>query len=166
MSLETAYWEVTTSSPEETSHLGNTLGQVLTVGAFVGLSGPLGAGKTHFVRGVAVGAQVPVSEVASPTFAIVYTYEGRLTLHHADFYRLENEDELFATGFYELLNDTASASLVEWLERVPSARPKDALLLSLLVEGDTKRRLIAQATGEKSKTLLAQWQKKFLPDSR
>ena len=57
-------------------------------GEVVLLSGELGAGKTAFVRGLARGLGADPDEVASPTFVLLTAYAGRLTLHHADLYRL------------------------------------------------------------------------------
>ena len=82
---------VTTTSTDETFSLGERLGRVLEPHDFVGLDGQLGAGKTLFSRGVASGAGVPLEDVSSPTYSIVQTYSGRLTLHHADLYRLATE---------------------------------------------------------------------------
>ncbi len=90
-------------SAEDTLALDAKLGKLLQPGDFVGLIGDLGAGKTQLVRGVAAGANVPTAQVASPTFAIVYPYVGRLPIYHADFYRLESYDELYATGFTDLV---------------------------------------------------------------
>ena len=98
-------------SPEETHRLGVKLGQLLQPGDFVGLIGDLGAGKTHLVRGVAEGAGVAHSEVASPTFAIVYPYDGRIPLYHADLYRLADYEELYATGFMDLSFNSMAQSL-------------------------------------------------------
>jgi tRNA threonylcarbamoyladenosine biosynthesis protein TsaE len=109
------------SSPERTFALGAGLGKVIEQGDFVGLMGELGAGKTQFVRGVAAGAAVPSAQVASPSFAIVYPYQGRITVHHADLFRVADYDELYATGFTELASGEG-AMLVEWLERVPRPR--------------------------------------------
>src|SRR5690348_12674735 len=109
---------VESTSAEETFALGERLGALLRPGDFVGLMGELGAGKTQLVRGIAHGAGVNPREVASPTFAIVYPYRGRLPLYHADLYRLQDYDELYATGFLDLV-DAGGATLVEWLDRIP-----------------------------------------------
>ncbi|HEX4621756.1 MAG TPA: tRNA (adenosine(37)-N6)-threonylcarbamoyltransferase complex ATPase subunit type 1 TsaE [Myxococcaceae bacterium] len=143
-------------SPAKTRRLGAALGRVLRPGDFVGLVGDLGAGKTEFVRGVAAGAGVPVDEVASPTFAIVYPYRGRIPLHHADLYRLSDEDELYATGLSDLMGGE-SALLVEWIDRIWSAAPKDRLEVRLTVRGAHARRLDASATGSSSRALLDAW---------
>ncbi|MFZ5469401.1 MAG: tRNA (adenosine(37)-N6)-threonylcarbamoyltransferase complex ATPase subunit type 1 TsaE [Myxococcota bacterium] len=144
------------SSAEETAELGRALGRLLAPGDFIGLVGELGAGKTQFVRGVADGAGVAKSEVASPSFAIVYPYRGRLPLYHADLYRVADEDELYATGFFDLLGVEA-ALLVEWLDRVPAAAPPELLLVRIEVEGENKRRLVAQAFGDRPRALLESW---------
>lgn len=156
MTSQTVSADFVTHSPDETFLLGQALGKSLRPGVFIGLRGPLGAGKTHFVRGVAEGAGVPTQEVASPTFAILYTYEGRLTLHHADLYRLENADELFATGFFEVL-DGQSVALVEWADKIPGACPEEALWVSLTPLENDARRVQATATGSLPVSVLAEW---------
>lgn len=147
---------IESDSPERTYALGEALGRVLAPGHFVGLVGDLGAGKTQFVRGVAAGANVPASEVASPTFAIVYPYRGRVALHHADFYRLADRDELYATGFFDLL--PGGAMLVEWLDKIPEAAPADFLLVQFEVVDDERRRITARATGDVHAALLRAWE--------
>jgi len=148
--------ELVSRSPEETRALGAALGRVLREGDFVGLVGELGAGKTAFIRGVAEGAGVPAGEVSSPSFAIVQPYRGRLLLHHADLYRLADEDELYATGFYDLL--AQGATLVEWLDRIPRAAPEDHLRLGFTVLEDESRRIAAEAFGgPRHADLLQRW---------
>lgn len=147
----------TSESPEQTRALGEILGELLEAGDFVGLIGELGAGKTELARGVAEGAGVPADEVASPTFAIVYTYQGRLPIHHADLYRLADEDELYATGFFDLFGGDG-AVLVEWLDRIPSAAPEhERLILTLTEEAEDRRRIDASAKGGRHLGLLERW---------
>ncbi|MBN9685754.1 MULTISPECIES: tRNA (adenosine(37)-N6)-threonylcarbamoyltransferase complex ATPase subunit type 1 TsaE [unclassified Corallococcus] len=143
-------------SPEETHRLGVKLGQLLQPGDFVGLIGDLGAGKTHLVRGVAAGAGVAESEVASPTFAIVYPYAGRIPLYHADLYRLTDYDELYATGFLDLVGGD-HAMLVEWLDRIPQAAPRDFLRVTLRHAGEDARSLDVEAFGARPAALLEAW---------
>ena len=146
---------VVTRSADETRALGVKLGALLRAGDFVALWGELGAGKTQLARGVAEGAGVDPGAVSSPTFSIVQSYPGtHATLHHSDFYRLKGEDELFATGFYDL----EGAFLVEWIDLVPSALPADASLRVTLevVDADT-RRVVATARGERHEALLRAW---------
>lgn len=122
--------ERTTRSARATFELGVLLGRALGPGDVVALVGELGAGKTQLVRGICEGAEVPEHEVASPTFAIVASYGGRLPVHHADLYRLSGEDELEATGFLELLGGDG-AVLVEWADRIPGALPGERLEVTL-----------------------------------
>jgi tRNA threonylcarbamoyladenosine biosynthesis protein TsaE len=119
----------TTRTPRATYALGVRLGGLLAPGDVVALVGDLGAGKTQLVRGICKGAGVPDSEVASPSFAIVATYHGQIPIHHADLYRLADEDELYATGFADLIGE--GALLIEWADRIPSALPRDRLEIRL-----------------------------------
>jgi tRNA threonylcarbamoyladenosine biosynthesis protein TsaE len=117
-------------SARRTFELGLRLGRALAPGDVVALVGDLGAGKTQLVRGACEGAGVPQREVASPSFAIVATYHGRIPVHHADLYRLADEDELHATGFFDLLGG-AGAVLIEWADRIPGAVPPERLEIRL-----------------------------------
>ncbi|MFT3915902.1 MAG: tRNA (adenosine(37)-N6)-threonylcarbamoyltransferase complex ATPase subunit type 1 TsaE [Anaeromyxobacteraceae bacterium] len=119
-----------TRSAAATRALGERLGKLLRPGDAVALLGDLGAGKTQLVRGICRGAGVPDDEVSSPTFAIVATYRGRLPVFHADLYRIADEDELFATGFGDLVGGEG-ALLVEWADRIPGALPEERLTLRL-----------------------------------
>lgn len=152
--------QLSTHSPEETWELGVRLGRVLEPGDFVGLIGDLGAGKTHFVRGVADGAEVDRSQVASPTFAIVYPYEGgRIPLYHADLYRLADYDDLYGTGFLDLVG-TDAALLVEWLDNVPEAAPPQRLVIRIAHPdraGADERVFVVEAYGARPAALLNAW---------
>ncbi|MGQ0506852.1 MAG: tRNA (adenosine(37)-N6)-threonylcarbamoyltransferase complex ATPase subunit type 1 TsaE [Myxococcaceae bacterium] len=145
-----------TFSAEETHVLGEKLGRLLQPGDFVGLMGELGAGKTQFARGVASGAQVPKEQVASPTFAIIYPYDGRIRLYHADLYRLGDADELYATGFYDLVGSDG-ALLVEWVDRIAHACPEEHLRIELSTIDDNRRRFRIRAVGPRPVTLLEAW---------
>ena len=146
--------ETISRSAEETRALGLTLGALLQTGDFVALAGELGAGKTQLARGIAEGAGVPPADVSSPTFAIVQSYRGtRVTLHHSDFYRLRGEDELFATGFYDL----EGTMLIEWIDRVPAAVPAELLRVELEVIDPDTRRIRGIARGARHAQLLEAW---------
>ena len=145
-----------TSSADETFSLGVRLGTVLESGDFVGLVGQLGAGKTLFSRGVARGAGVRDDEVSSPTYSIVQSYAGRLALHHVDLYRLSSEADLYATGYFDLV-DAAGAMLVEWVDHVPNAAPEDSLRVVLQVSGLDARALSIHASGPRAQALLQRW---------
>ncbi len=132
----------TSRSARATFEAGARLGRLLAPGDVVALVGDLGAGKTQLVRGACEGAGVPREEVASPSFAIVASYHGRLPVHHADLYRIGDADELYGTGFQDLVGD--GALLVEWADRVPGALPAERLEVRLAHdEADEGRRRIA-----------------------
>jgi tRNA threonylcarbamoyladenosine biosynthesis protein TsaE len=133
------------NGPAETHAFGQRLGRLLRPGDFVGLSGPLGSGKTALVRGIAEGMGIELGQVTSPTFAIINTYAGgRLLLHHADLYRVESLDELYATGFFDL---GEGCLVVEWPERIPHAAPNDFLEIRLESTGGDQRRLLLEPHG-------------------
>jgi tRNA threonylcarbamoyladenosine biosynthesis protein TsaE len=140
------------NGPADTHALGQRLGRLLQAGDFLGLSGPLGSGKTALVRGIAEGLGIDLGQVSSPTFAIINTYVGgRLPLHHADLYRVESLDELYATGFFDL---GEGCLVVEWFERIPHAAPDDFLELRLDPAGGDRRHLHLLPHGQRAKEIV------------
>jgi tRNA threonylcarbamoyladenosine biosynthesis protein TsaE len=124
----------TTRTEAETTALGRTVGLRLGLGAgaVVLLDGPLGAGKTAFVRGLADALGADPSAVTSPTFALVQSYEGRLILQHVDLYRL-SPPEVDELGLDEMAEGAVLA--VEWPDRWRDA-PADAVQVHLrVIEG-------------------------------
>lgn len=109
---------------DATRQAGIELGERLHAGAFVALDGDLGAGKTVFVQGLALGLGVPAEvRVNSPTYAYVNEYrQGRLPLIHMDLYRVDSIDDLEAIGYRELY-ESDGVCAVEWASRVPEALP-------------------------------------------
>jgi tRNA threonylcarbamoyladenosine biosynthesis protein TsaE len=129
--------EHVTHSEAETAALGRDFGRTLPPGAVVLLQGPLGAGKTAFVRGIAEGLGCDPDDVSSPTFTIVQEYGGRVTVRHVDLYRL-TPVEVDDLGLEDFLHDGVVA--VEWPERWPHA-PADAVTVRLEPVGDTERKI-------------------------
>ena len=109
-------------SPAETIALARTLAATLRRGDVLALSGDLGAGKTHFVKGLAAGLGTAAS-VTSPTFTLLHEYPGgRLPLYHFDFYRLDDADEALGIGLDEYL-DGDGVCVIEWAEKFPALLP-------------------------------------------
>jgi tRNA threonylcarbamoyladenosine biosynthesis protein TsaE len=136
----------TTHSEAETAAVGRALAAALQAGDVVLLAGDLGAGKTAFVRGLASGLGVDPFEVSSPTFTIVHEYRGgRLTLYHADLYRLERtatED----VGLEEMgVADGVLA--IEWPDRLTHALPRTTAVDLAIVDETTRRITIRQSSG-------------------
>jgi len=148
---------------ETTHRAARALGAAVSArpghGLVLALSGPLGAGKTLFVKGLAAGLGLDPDLVSSPTFVIVNEYRADAAcLVHADLYRLERPDELDDTGFVDLLVPGAVVA-VEWADRFPEALPRDRLEVRLERDpGDEgSRTLAASATGKSSRELLEAW---------
>jgi tRNA threonylcarbamoyladenosine biosynthesis protein TsaE len=141
-------------SPADTEALGVALGRLLAPGDLVMLIGPLGAGKTCFVTGLARGAGVR-GRVRSPSFTLMHEYQGRQALVlHVDLYRLDPMD-VDALGLDEALERGAVA--VEWGEKLPAALRDEALCVRFEVSGADTRTLLAAAAGERAARSLALW---------
>lgn len=124
--------ERTTRSEQETMQLAASLAKHLRGGELITLDGPLGAGKTCFVRGLAQGLGIAPSDVSSPTFVLVHEYRanGSPRLVHVDAYRLHDASELDTIGWEEYLRDAESIIVVEWASRIAQAladRPRIAI---------------------------------------
>ena len=130
---------IISNSEAETVRAGEMLGNTLVPGAVVALHGGLGAGKTAFTRGIAMGLGIG-ENVSSPTFTIVNEYPGKVPLFHFDMYRLENEEELFDIGWDDYLV-RGGACVVEWSEKVPGAFPPETIAVHIQNLGGDSRRL-------------------------
>ena len=136
--------QLASSSPEETFEAGRRVGERLAGGETLLLSGPLGAGKTVFVKGLATGLGLDPLEVSSPSFTLVNSYtEGRLTLHHIDLYRLaEGASSAHAVDLDELLTDEGAVVVVEWAERMGRYRlPPPVWKINIEGDGEEPRRI-------------------------
>src|SRR5262249_5923145 len=102
-------------NPAETFNIGKRVGKSLMGGEILLLSGPLGAGKTIFVKGIAAGLGLDPEEVTSPSFTLVNPYDGRLRFYHIDLYRLdEGVSAAHAVGLDEVLTDEHAVVVIEW----------------------------------------------------
>ena len=128
-----------------THALGVRIGKMLKGGEFIALCGPLGAGKTHLVKGIATGIGVMADEpVVSPTFFLIREYQGRLRLLHADAYRIGSAEEWRALGAEEGLAEGAVLA-VEWADRFPEIVPVGAIGVELEYQDDGRIALIRGA---------------------
>lgn len=128
--------DIQTHSEEETIALGEVFGKVLTDGDVIALHGDLGAGKTHFVQGIAKGMGID-GPIVSPTFTILNYYDHVPPLQHFDFYRLEEEYELDDLGFDEYLE--RGVTVIEWSEKFPDRIPDDAASITIEKTGLAER---------------------------
>lgn len=137
---------IITHSPEETIEAAKKLGGLLRAGDMLAYKGGLGAGKTTFTRGIAIGMGLG-DNVTSPTFALVNEYRGdKLTLYHFDMYRIESEDDLESTGFYDYpFEDNVAA--VEWSENIADFLPKYTIYITINRIDDMQREIIIEDGG-------------------
>ncbi len=143
---------VRSSSVEETLEIARAFGAGLRPGDVVSLVGELGAGKTHFAKGVALGLGIEEA-VTSPTFNILRLYDGSyedesgerqpLQLAHWDLYRLEDEEQLEDVDFFGIL-ESGCASLVEWADKFPGILPEDATIVTIDVIDETTREITVE----------------------
>ncbi|SMO61319.1 tRNA threonylcarbamoyladenosine biosynthesis protein TsaE [Gracilimonas mengyeensis] len=106
-------------------------GKQLKAGDVVCLTGDLGAGKTHFVKGVAEHFGIKPETVSSPTYTLIHEYSGALPVYHFDCYRLEHEEEALEIGAEEYFYGEG-VCLVEWPERIESLIPEEAIWVKIL----------------------------------
>ena len=144
---------VETADEAATSGAGQRLGETLAPGAVVLLTGQLGAGKTAFVRGIALGLGASPDDVSSPTFTLIQEYRGgRHTLHHVDLYRL-NAIEVADLGLDELISgDDVVADRVGG--EVAGTAGGDAIEVSIADEGEDRRRIRSLAVTRRGSSAL------------
>lgn len=130
---------VVCQTPEETAHLGKEISALIEPGSVLSLEGPLGAGKTQLTKGVAAALGC-AEEPSSPSFTIMHEYTGgRVSLHHFDFYRLKNPEELSGTGFDDCLGN--GGLVVEWGDKFPEALPPKTIHLKFEILPGGGRRI-------------------------
>ncbi len=134
---------VTTRDPAETRDLAARLAAAARPGDLLCLVGDLGAGKTQFAKGFAVGLGI-ADTVSSPTFVLMAEYAGRLPMFHLDLYRLADAADALAGG---LIDDRQleGVALVEWAERLGEALPAARLDVVIDGTGDDPRRISLRA---------------------
>lgn len=119
---------IITHSAAETENVGYELAKTLGIGDFIAMFGDLGVGKTAFVRGVAKFL-CPGARVQSPTYTIVNEYRGNIPLFHFDMYRIDSEETLYATGFFDYPD--RGVCIAEWCENITENIPKKCINIKI-----------------------------------
>jgi len=138
--------EFTTTSPEETITRGKEFAQELHPGDVVCLHGDLGAGKTHFVKGMAEAFGIARDEIQSPTFTLINELQGNMSLYHFDCYRMESPREALEIGAEEYFYDDG-VCVIEWPERILSLIPPEALWVSIEAPDKKTRKFVIGKKG-------------------
>ncbi|MEQ9264366.1 MAG: tRNA (adenosine(37)-N6)-threonylcarbamoyltransferase complex ATPase subunit type 1 TsaE [Balneolaceae bacterium] len=129
------------SSIQETISFGKKLAEQLVPGNVVCLEGDLGAGKTHFVKGIASYFGVKEEKVSSPTFTLINEYQGDIPIFHFDCYRLKNEQEALEIGAEEYFYGDG-ISIVEWPQKIRNLIPAEAVWISITHSGEHQREIV------------------------
>ena len=120
------------SSAEETEKVGFSLAKTLDEKgikrAFIALFGEMGVGKTAFSRGFA--SYFEIRSVKSPTYTVLNEYRGRVKIHHFDFYRITDGDDLYSIGYDDVIEDDGYC-LSEWSENITDFIPEDAIKVTI-----------------------------------
>ena len=132
--------EFISNSVVETESFAEQLANGFTGGEVLLLHGELGAGKTHFVKGLAKGLGVD-QVITSPTFALHNSYEGRLTLNHFDFYRIDDSEEVAILGLDEFFYDKHAVAAIEWSENIKDLLPRKCISVTIDKLGDNTRKI-------------------------
>ncbi|MBS4193240.1 tRNA (adenosine(37)-N6)-threonylcarbamoyltransferase complex ATPase subunit type 1 TsaE [Bacillus sp. FJAT-49705] len=142
-------FEFSSSKPEETIEFSKSLARLLKAGDVIALEGDLGAGKTTFTKGLALGLEIK-KNVNSPTFTIIKEYQGRLPLYHMDVYRVEDSFE--DLGFDEYF-DGNGVTVVEWAHLIAEQLPEELLTIYLYLGENGSRRLVLEPKGQRYEEL-------------
>jgi tRNA threonylcarbamoyladenosine biosynthesis protein TsaE len=140
---------IITNSSDETEALASRIAGVLQAGDALALRGPLGAGKTCFVRGLVAGVGLDRSLVSSPTFVIAQEYLDGMAICpivHIDAYRIHHVDELRSAGLEELWARDV-ITVIEWPEQIEDALPPDRLDISISHLDESRRELTLEPRG-------------------
>ena len=120
------------SSAEQTEQVGFSLARSLDEKgikrAFIALFGEMGVGKTAFSRGFA--SYFGIRSVKSPTYTVLNEYRGRVKIHHFDFYRITDGDDLYSIGYDDIIEDDGY-SLSEWSENITDFIPDGAIRVTI-----------------------------------
>ena len=122
-------------SEENTLRIGLAVGDAMTAGSFIGLTGTLGAGKTRLTQGIGESLGIKHGQIVSPTFTICVPHEGRIPFLHLDAYRIQNPEEVDELGLDEMLENGVSL-IVEWVELIKHLLP--VIDLEIKIEAPTE----------------------------
>ena len=148
-------FEFVANNLTDTDKIAKLFAKAVKEGAFVCLTGEIGAGKTAFVKFVCKYLDVK-QKVTSPSFVILNEYKsGVLPIYHFDLYRLENTGIESISGELEEYSYGKILTFVEWAE-FSTDLPFDRLVVNIDYLDDNKRKFTFSAFGERSECILTE----------
>lgn len=144
--------KITARSAEETEAFGRLLAQKLeeagVTRAFIALLGEMGVGKTAFTRGFA--SHFGINNIKSPTYTVLNEHRGRVNIHHFDFYRITDGDDLYSIGYDDVI-ESEGYCIGEWSENILDFLPPEHITVRIsrvgFGEADTERIIEADLSG-------------------
>lgn len=140
-----------TYSEKQTFNLGKKLAKKLRNGKVIALIGPLGAGKTILIKGLAKGLGIKKT-ITSPTFVLMKIYRTRINadkkikwLVHVDAYRLKSGQDLVSIGLEDWFNRPDTVTVIEWADRVKNILPKNTITIKIEIGKKKNERIIIQS---------------------
>ncbi|MBI3889583.1 tRNA (adenosine(37)-N6)-threonylcarbamoyltransferase complex ATPase subunit type 1 TsaE [Candidatus Saccharibacteria bacterium] len=141
------------SSEQTMKAFGQHIGSLLHGGEVIELVGDVGAGKTTFVKGLALGLDID-EDIQSPSFTISRTYDARddLRLVHYDFYRLDDAG-IMKAELQESVNDTGVVTVIEWADIASDVLPNSRLTLQIIPTSETEREVTVSPVGDRAEII-------------
>lgn len=142
------------TSADETEGVGKALAERLDKAgmarAFIAMRGEMGVGKTAFTRGFA--SYFGISGVKSPTYTVLNEYRGSRIIHHFDFYRITDGDDLYSIGYDDVI-EADGFCIGEWSENVEEFLPDERITVTIsrinnAIEADANSRSISIDLGD------------------
>jgi tRNA threonylcarbamoyladenosine biosynthesis protein TsaE len=145
---------IQTNSVEETQTLAAAIAKQLPRPTILALFGHLGAGKTHFIKGVGMGLGLDPRKICSATFVLIAEYGDNSELTHIDAYRIDDPEELIDIGFNELIENPNSLIAIEWSEKIREILPPNRLEIEIKIINDTSRTITLRPIDQATTTAL------------
>ncbi len=137
------------SCPEDTREVGRRLVRKNRTGSIICLYGPLAAGKTTLVKGMAEGLGID-EPIVSPSYVLMRDYEGDGLLFHLDLFRINSGEEFIEAGLEEYLLKEKGFTAIEWAGRIEEILPQERIDVSLELRGEDERDIEVLNTARES----------------
>ena len=146
--------EIISVSAEQTTELAHRIGERLQKGDVLALSGELGAGKTCFTGGLALGLGIDTKyRITSPTFTLINEYPAKIKLYHFDIYRIKDYTDFEELGYEEYFSGDGVV-VIEWAEKIAEILPEDSLIITFEYLNENERKIMMRGPEHRLKELI------------